>query len=116
MDVGFLRRGSKKAQLGLVAATVAAFGLRIGLPVGLRSGDKGKAPAVGKLTHAQYAHLYKSATIGTTPIAVLDQWPKPPYQRYHDGKGDLCFEWFDKPVALYNLCFKDDVLVDKAIE
>jgi hypothetical protein len=103
-------------QLAVAAATVAAVGLAVGLTLGLRGGDEKKGPAVRNLTHAEYAHLYKSAVIGTTRIAVLDRWPKPPYQRYHDGKGDLCFEWFDKPVALYNLCFKNDVLADKAIE
>jgi hypothetical protein len=67
------------------------------------------------LSHRQYALLYLGAVLKKTKIGVLNQWPKPPYQHYHSGNED-CYEWWDKPVALYNLCFVNGILTDKAIE
>jgi hypothetical protein len=98
----------------LVAAAVVV-GLAIGLPLGLGSGGGKKAPKATALSHAAYAQLYTSAVLRQTTIAILARWPKPPYQSYRDGRGDRCFEWYDKPVALYNLCFRNGLLVDKAI-
>lgn len=119
----FRNLGPRKTAL-IGAAAIVVLGLAIGLPLGLRSsgGSHSTASTTGtnassKLSHAAYAHLYEAATIGKTTDAVLDKWPKPPYQRYHSGSGLLCYEWYDKPVALYNLCFNGKgVLQDKAIE
>jgi len=112
-------------QIALAAVVVlAVVGLSVGLPLGLRSSghspareSAGPPPRTGTLSHAAYAKLYNSAVLGQTTSAVLKQWPSPPYQRYHSGSGLLCYEWWDKPVALYNLCFNGKgVLEDKAIE
>jgi hypothetical protein len=108
----------------LGGAALVLVGLAIGLPLGLTGGHGPRASgtttgstALPRLSHAAYAELYRSATIGKTTTSVLARWPKPPYQRYHSGSGLLCYEWFDKPVALYNLCFNSKgVLEDKAIE
>ena len=108
----------------VVCAALVVIGLAVGLPLGLRSsnysslkGSNGSTARTGKISHAAYAKLYKSAVIGQTTSAVLKQWPNPPYQRYHSGSGLQCYEWWDKPVALYNLCFNGKgVLEDKAIE
>jgi hypothetical protein len=67
------------------------------------------------LSHRAYALLFLNATLKKTRISVLRQWPNPPYQHYTAGKQD-CFEWWDKPIALYNLCFEHGVLTTKAIE
>jgi hypothetical protein len=109
-----------------IAAGVAlvVVGLAVGLPLGLRSSShhaaatsSGSTAGTGKLSHAAYARLYHAAVLGQTTSAVLKQWPSPPYQRYHSGSGLLCYEWWDKPVALYNLCFNGKgLLEDKAIE
>jgi hypothetical protein len=68
-----------------------------------------------KLTHRQYALLYVHAILHKTRISVLKQWPSPPYQHYTSGN-QTCYEWWDKPIALYNLCFHNGVLSLKAIE
>lgn len=107
----------------LVVGAIIVIGLAVGLPLGLTSSGSHHATrsttaAAGPaLSHASYAKLYHSATLGKTTTTVLKQWPNPPYQRYHSGSGLLCYEWWDKPVALYNLCFNaKGVLEDKAIE
>jgi hypothetical protein len=105
----------RRRTVGLVAAAVVVVGLAIGLPLGLGSGGGKKAPKAAPLSHAAYAQLYQAAVLQQTTIGVLARWPKPPYQSYRDGRGDQCFEWYDKPVALYNLCFRHGLLVDKAI-
>ena len=68
-----------------------------------------------KLSHRAFALLYLSAKLNKTRIGVLKQWPNPPYQHYTAGKQE-CYEWWDKPIALYNLCFENGVLTTKAIE
>jgi hypothetical protein len=112
-------------QIALAAGVVlVVVGLSVGLPLGLRSSShhaaaasSGSTARTGNLSHAAYAKLYHSAVLGHTTSAVLKEWPSPPYQRYHSGSGLVCFEWWDKPVALYNLCFNSKgVLEDKAIE
>ena len=118
-----LSKLSRRNALLIGAAAVLILGLGIGLPLGLSSsgsshprGSTAPTPT-SQLSHAAYARLYRSATLGKTTTDVLSRWPKPPYQRYHSGSGLLCYEWFDKPVALYNLCFNGKgVLEDKAIE
>jgi hypothetical protein len=67
------------------------------------------------LTHRQFALLYLHAILHKTRISVLSQWPRPPYQHYTSGT-QTCYEWWDKPIALYNLCFRNGVLTLKAIE
>jgi hypothetical protein len=115
-------RFSRRTILLAGAAVIVVLGLAIGLPLGLSSSGSHHATtttaaATGGLSHASYARLYHEATLGQTTTAVLKQWPNPPYQRYHSGSGLVCYEWWDKPVALYNLCFdKKGVLEDKAIE
>lgn len=117
------RRPVTRSRILIAAALLVAVGLAIGLPLGLSSGGSTHAAqssttgaAEPVLSHAAYARLYDSAIRGKTTSAVLARWPKP-YQRYHSGSGLLCYEWFDKPVALYNLCFNGKgVLQDKAIE
>jgi len=69
----------------------------------------------GTLSHRQFALLYVKAILHKTRISVLKQWPSPPYQHYTSGN-QTCYEWWDKPVALYNLCFRNGVLTLKAIE
>lgn len=68
------------------------------------------------LSHRQYALLYTDAVIHKTRISVLVHWPTPPYQHYTVGGNQNCYEWWDKPIALYNLCFRNGVLSTKAIE
>ncbi len=68
-----------------------------------------------RLSHRQYALLYLQAILHKTRISVLTEWPSPPYQHYSSGNQD-CYEWWDKPNALYNLCFRNGVLSLKAIE
>jgi hypothetical protein len=71
-------------------------------------------------THQEYAELFARATAGKTTTAVLNDWPKPPYQSFSSPVSktqiDHCYEWYDKPVALYTLCFtKAGVLDNKEI-
>jgi hypothetical protein len=65
-------------------------------------------------SHSAYALLYRHAIVRTTRISVLRQWPSPPYQTFRSGTR-TCYEWYDDPVALYSLCFRNGILVDKAI-
>ena len=62
------------------------------------------------------AEAYATATVLHTKISVLDKWPKP-YQIYHDAYFHRCYEWWDKPLFLYNLCFDrgSGVLVNKEL-
>jgi hypothetical protein len=65
------------------------------------------------LNHVAYARLWTKTTRGTPVATVLGSWPAP-YQTYHDGFQNMCYEWWDSPVRLYNLCFKKGVLVTKS--
>ena len=65
-----------------------------------------------QLNHRDYAALFGSAVVRQTKISYLKQWPKP-YQTYHDSYQHECYEWYDKPIALYSLCFKNGLLVNK---
>jgi hypothetical protein len=85
-----------------VAAGLSAFLLN-------RGGDGTKEP-----TAVAYARLWSGTQIGSSMTTVLARWPKP-YQKYADGSQQQCFEWWDKPIYLYNLCFKNEVLVSKDI-
>jgi hypothetical protein len=67
------------------------------------------------LSHRTYALLYLGAIVKKSRIGILKQWPNPPYQHYTSGV-ESCYEWWDKPIALYNLCFENGLLTDKAVE
>jgi hypothetical protein len=77
--------------------------------VGLSSG--GSTP---QLNHVAYARLWIKTSLGSRQDVVLPEWPKP-YQTYSDGTKNECYEWWDRPLSLYNLCFKKGVLVAKSI-
>jgi hypothetical protein len=66
-------------------------------------------------SHAELREMYLAAVPGKTRVGVVSSWPNPPYQKYHDNFSDTCYQWLDKPVALYNLCFKHGTLVIKTI-
>jgi hypothetical protein len=97
----------------IIASTVVVVALAVGLTVWLTSGSSKASPAA---THRAYAELFANATVLQTKISVLDKWPKP-YQIYHDGYMHRCFEWWDKPLFLYNLCFdrSNGLLVNKEL-
>jgi hypothetical protein len=96
----------------LVGVTILVIGgVAAGLAVWLTGGAK-SSPAP---SHRAFAALYHRAVIRKTRIGVLEEWP-PPYQTFHDQYQHRCFQWWDKPVALYVLCFKNGLLIDKAIE
>ena len=90
---------------------VLAVALVAGLTVWLTDGSKPKT-----LDHVGYARLWTRTSIGTRMNVVLGQWPKP-YQVYHDGYMHRCYEWWDKPLFLYNLCFdrSNGLLVNKEL-
>ena len=73
-----------------------------------------RTPSAITFDHMRYVRSFDSTTIGKTRISLLVQWPKP-YQSYHDQSGHSCFEWWDKPLNLYNLCFRKGVLITKSI-
>jgi hypothetical protein len=100
---------SKKAYLGAGAVLVVA--LVVGVSLALTAGSTVAPP-----THQAYAQLFANAEIGRAKVTVLSTWPKP-YQVYHDAYFHHCYEWWDKPVALYSLCFdpKSGTLVNKDI-
>ncbi len=100
----------KKTYLG--AAAVLVLALVVGVAVALTTGGKAAPPP----SHQAYAQLFANASIGQTTIGVLDDWPKP-YQTYHDSYKHQCYEWWDKPIVLYSLCFdrKSKTLVNKDI-
>jgi hypothetical protein len=96
------------AKILIGAAVVVIVALAVGLTLWLTSDDE-QTP----LSHEAYAQLYDRAVLQQTRIAVIDDWPKPPYQDFHDNAQNRCFEWWDKPVALYTLCFKNGLLASK---
>ncbi len=100
----------KKAYIG--AAVVLGIALIVGVVVALTT--RGKTAAAP--SHQAYAQLFANAAIGQTNTGTLKNWPKP-YQTYHDAYKHQCYEWWDKPIALYSLCFdnKSGNLVNKDI-
>src|SRR5438477_2324780 len=92
---------SKRTKLIIGAAAAVAVALAVGLTLWLTSGSGTASRAA---THQAYAELFANATVLHTKIGVLDKWPKP-YQVYHDAYMHKCYEWWDKPLFLYNLCF-----------
>jgi hypothetical protein len=103
---------TRRARIAFGAGAVAIVALAVGLGVWLST--RGSKPT---LSNAAYAQLFGRAVVRETRIAVLDQWPKPPYQSFHDNFGDQCFQWFDRPAkALYTLCFKNGLLEIKSTE
>jgi len=100
------------ARVLLIVGIVAIAGLAVGLVLAFTGGGKAKP----KLSHDAYMRIYSRAVPGRTKISLIDQLPKPPYQRYHDNFHDTCFQWLDKPVGLYNYCFRNGTLVIKDLE
>ena len=90
-------------------AGLAAGGLAVGLTLWLTRGGAKPPPS-----HEEYALLFRTAARRQSQSAVLKRWPEP-YNTYHDGGGNRCYEWFDKGVALYNLCFKNGKLFSKEL-
>jgi hypothetical protein len=76
--------------------------------------DGGETTTQTNLNHVAYARLWNATIIGTPKDTVLGRWPGG-YQVYPDGARNECFQWFDRPIRLYNLCFKKGVLVTKSI-
>jgi hypothetical protein len=110
-----MNKRQTKILLGIAAAVLIATVAVVS--VVLATGGKKAVPtpvAVPPPTHTAYRRLYAAAVIGKTRISVLNQWPKPPYQRFHSSKY-LCYEWYDKPVQLYSLCFRRGLLEVKEI-
>ena len=68
-----------------------------------------------QLSHRPFALLYLGAIVHKSRVSILKKWPSPPYQQFTSGP-QTCYEWWDKPVALYNLCFQNGLLTTKAIE
>ena len=104
-------RLSTRMKLIIAGVVLVLAGLAAGLTVALTSSS-----ASTTVSHKEYAQLFARATIAQTKITVLNQWPKP-YQIYHDAYFHRCYEWWDKPLFLYNLCFdrKNGILVNKEL-
>jgi hypothetical protein len=97
----------------LAVAALAIIALVVGLTVWLTSDTTEAAPS-----HTEYLQLYQAAAVGQKESTLLQQWPKKPYQSYHDGTGHRCYEWLEmydngKSRALYDLCFKKGLLTSK---
>jgi len=115
----FLR--SRGGRLLVIAGIVLLVGAGLGTWLALRDDSSPRVitaaeppPDPGPSRHKAFSALYNGAVVHQTHIAVLHRWPKPPYQTFRSG-ANQCYEWYDRPVALYTLCFKDGILTDKAI-
>jgi hypothetical protein len=105
-----MRRRTKAVLAVGTAVAVVALGVGIGLWVS----SSGTTSTSGTAGRASYATLWREAVAGKTRMDVLRRWPKP-YQHYVDGNANDCYEWEQKPVKLYNLCFKHGVLQTKSL-
>jgi hypothetical protein len=107
------------AGAAVLAAVVVAVVLAVVLTGGGGSGGGGTTEAgradSTQLSHAEYARLWTATRVGEARSKVLARWPEEPYQHYSDNLKDECFEWLDKPIYLYNLCFRDGVLRSKSV-
>jgi hypothetical protein len=101
------RTGSRRWLL-VVLAIVVVVAVAAGVSAWLAT----RGSSEPQLTHRDYAALFGSAVVHQTKIAFIKKWPKP-YQVYHDSYQHQCYEWYDKPIALYSLCFKNGTLVNK---
>ena len=108
---GTYRVKSKRRLLILASAAVVVAAVAVAVILTTRSSKA--SPAA---THRAYAELFANANVLQTRISVLDKWPKP-YQIYHDAYFHKCYEWWDKPLFLYNLCFdrNNGLLVNKEL-
>src|SRR5579872_5644387 len=103
---------------GVAVAIVVIVGIVLGVVL---ANSSSKTPAAAptrpsRLNHIQYVRLFESTVIGKTRISSLSSWPAP-YQAYHDQYGHACYEWWDKPNDLFNLCFTTKgVLWAKVVE
>ena len=108
-----MRRRVSSRLVAVSAVAAAAIGIGIGFWIS-SGGSTSSADRAGSGTPVGYGGLWQQAVAGKTRIDVLSQWPKP-YQHYSDGTADDCYEWYQKPVKLYNLCFKNGVLASKSL-
>ncbi len=115
MSNPFRRTGAALSGLILVAVAVIAFVVWDATRGNSNHATTTTGTSTPQLSEVAYGLLFNAAVVHKTRINVLSQWPKPPYQTYTSGP-ETCFEWWDKPVALYNLCFLNGLLVDKSIE
>jgi hypothetical protein len=98
-----------KIALGAGAVAIIAVIAASSVVVFMRNSDK------ATLSDAGYARLFEQAVVNKTTIAVLDRWPKPPYQTFGDNFHNQYYEWLDaRPKALYTLCFKGGLLEIKS--
>jgi hypothetical protein len=114
----------RRWRLAIGAAGLAAVAIAVVLATSLTDGGETKRGGATtqasdadstQLSHADYARLWKRTRVGESKSTVLARWPKKPYQHYSDNLKDDCFEWLDKPLYLYNLCFKGGVLRSKSL-
>jgi hypothetical protein len=104
----------KRRWLAIGAAVFAAAAAAVALTITLTGGGGSKQPSHSdQLSDADFARLWHGTHVGEPEEAVLERWPKDPYQHYTDNLKDDCFEWSDEPLYLYNLCFSDGVLRSK---
>jgi hypothetical protein len=102
-----------KTQWRLLGA-VAFVGIVVAVGVVVMKVTSDNGSSSHQLNHVAYARLWSGTTVGSRLDAVLAKWPEP-YQTYSDGFKNQCYEWWDRPLSLYNLCFKKGVLVTKSL-
>jgi hypothetical protein len=108
-----MRRRVGSRLVAVAAVAVAALGIGIGLWIS-SGGSTSSADRAGSGSPVGYGGLWQKAVVGKTRIDVLSLWPKP-YQHYSDGTANDCYEWNQRSVKLYNLCFKNGVLASKSL-
>jgi hypothetical protein len=101
-------RGSSRRWLWIALAIVVVVAIVAGVGGWLAT----RGSSEPQLDHRQFAALFGGAVLHQTTIDYIKKWPKP-YQIYHDSYQHQCYEWYDKPIALYSLCFKNGTLVNK---
>lgn len=117
-----MRSSLTSSRLVFVAlgAVIVLAAVGIGVWYGTSGSDSNSAATTGQsgtaqLSHRAFALLYLGAIVHKSRVSILKKWPSPPYQQFTSGP-QTCYEWWDKPVALYNLCFQNGLLTTKAIE
>jgi hypothetical protein len=80
--------GGSRAKALLAMAVLVIVALAAGLTVWLTRDENKPATAP-----VRYSQLFQQAVVGKTTVRVLDTWPKPPYQTYHDNNDNRCYEW-----------------------
>jgi len=111
----------------IAAASIGALlvVLGVGIWLGTRDDDSSQTDAtnrttaltslaqseVGPADAGHIAALFRATAVRKTRTNILQKFPKP-YQVYHDQFSDRCYEWKSGRL-LYNLCFKNGLLVLK---